>query len=190
MLSFWATVLGTLATCPTACGGMALCAGLTVCVLCRQQVLRLGPTFIKVGQLFSTRSDLFPLPFTTELAKLQDRVPAFSPTKAMQIIEAELGAPVSHLFSSFDERPLAAASLGQVSAGCRQYSTVLHSHHPILSSTNVALCGYNVHPCIHIRLYMQCNVWLSLLALGEQCRTQLMFFVFYIVDVDLCTPCQ
>lgn len=81
---------------------------------CRQSLLALGPTFIKVGQLFSTRSDLFPAAFTEELAKLQDRVPAFAPAKAIAIIEAEFGAPVRQLFRSFQEQPIAAASLGQV----------------------------------------------------------------------------
>lgn len=52
--------------------------------------------------------------FVEELAKLQDRVPAFSADKARAIIEADLGQPVSSLFKSFDTRPIAAASLGQV----------------------------------------------------------------------------
>ena len=69
-----------------------------------------------MGQLFSTRSDLFPAAFTDELAKLQDRVPAFAPAKAMAIIQSELGAPAHQLFRTFQERPIAAASLGQVSA--------------------------------------------------------------------------
>lgn len=80
----------------------------------REQVLQLGPTFIKLGQLSSTRSDLFPREFVDELAKLQDRVPAFSPKKAKDLIEKELGAPVDILFKEFEERPIAAASLGQV----------------------------------------------------------------------------
>ncbi|KAL8209113.1 hypothetical protein R6Q57_008525 [Mikania cordata] len=80
----------------------------------RECVLQLGPTFIKLGQLSSTRSDLFPREFVDELAKLQDRVPAFSPSKAKSFIEKELGAPVNVLFRDFEERPIAAASLGQV----------------------------------------------------------------------------
>eukprot|EP00798_Chlamydomonas_sp_ICE-L_P018776 gene18776-25315_t len=77
-------------------------------------VLNLGPTFIKLGQLSSTRSDLFPAAFVNELTTLQDRVPAFSAEKAKAIIEKDLGQPVTKLFKSFDDRPIAAASLGQV----------------------------------------------------------------------------
>jgi disease resistance protein RPM1 len=80
----------------------------------RERVLQLGPTFIKLGQLSSTRSDLFPREFVDELAKLQDRVPAFSPKKAREFIKTELGAPVDILFKVFEDRPIAAASLGQV----------------------------------------------------------------------------
>ncbi|KAL2524825.1 Protein kinase superfamily protein [Abeliophyllum distichum] len=80
----------------------------------RERVLQLGPTFIKLGQLSSTRSDLFPQEFVNELAKLQDRVPAFSPSKAKNFIETELGAPIDQLFKEFEDLPIAAASLGQV----------------------------------------------------------------------------
>ncbi|KAL1293318.1 uncharacterized protein LOC107619514 isoform X1 [Arachis ipaensis] len=78
------------------------------------KVLQLGPTFIKLGQLSSTRSDLFPREFVDELAKLQDKVPAFSPKKAKSFIESELGASISLLFREFEDRPIAAASLGLV----------------------------------------------------------------------------
>ncbi|XP_042498334.1 protein ACTIVITY OF BC1 COMPLEX KINASE 7, chloroplastic isoform X2 [Macadamia integrifolia] len=80
----------------------------------RECVLQLGPTFIKLGQQCSTRSDLFPREFVDELAKLQDRVPAFSPEKARDFIEKELGAPIDAFFKKFEDRPIAAASLGQV----------------------------------------------------------------------------
>ncbi|MFM7471599.1 MAG: ABC1 kinase family protein [Nodosilinea sp.] len=80
----------------------------------RETLLDLGPTFIKVGQLFSTRADIFPIEFVEELSKLQDRVPAFSYEQAREIVEADLGKPIHSLYRSFDPVPLAAASLGQV----------------------------------------------------------------------------
>ncbi len=80
----------------------------------RETLLDLGPTFIKVGQLFSTRADIFPIEFVEELSKLQDRVPAFSYEQARDSIEADLGKPIHTFYRSFDPIPLAAASLGQV----------------------------------------------------------------------------
>ena len=80
----------------------------------RDTFLDLGPTFIKVGQLFSTRADLFPSEYVEELSKLQDKVPAFSYEQAKSIIEQDFGKPIQTLYSSFDQIPIAAASLGQV----------------------------------------------------------------------------
>ena len=74
----------------------------------------LGPTFIKMGQILSTRSDLIPAELVRELTKLQDDVPPFPFAQVREIVEQELGAPLDVLFGDFDEKPLAAASIGQV----------------------------------------------------------------------------
>jgi ubiquinone biosynthesis protein len=76
----------------------------------------LGATFIKLGQFLSTRADLLPPEYQTELAKLQDAAPPFAAEIAMDTIAAELGQPVYTLFASFETQPLAAASIGQAHA--------------------------------------------------------------------------
>jgi predicted unusual protein kinase regulating ubiquinone biosynthesis (AarF/ABC1/UbiB family) len=80
----------------------------------RETFLELGPTFIKLGQLFSTRADLFPVEYVEELSQLQDRVPAFSYEQVERTISQEFGKTIPDLFNNFDPIPLAAASLGQV----------------------------------------------------------------------------
>ena len=80
----------------------------------REAMLDLGPTFIKLGQLFSTRSDLFPSEYVEEFSKLQDKVPAFPYEQVEEIIEEDFGKKVGELYRSLDPVPLAAASLGQV----------------------------------------------------------------------------
>ncbi|GAA1169400.1 AarF/UbiB family protein [Ornithinimicrobium humiphilum] len=75
---------------------------------------RMGPTWIKLGQLLSTRHDLLPAAYTEALSRLQDRVEPFDGDEAVAVVEAELGAQLRHLFEEFDREPLAAASLGQV----------------------------------------------------------------------------
>jgi ubiquinone biosynthesis protein len=74
----------------------------------------LGPTFIKLGQLLSTRPDIVPPPFVREFEKLQDSVPSFSFEELKMQIERELGSPVDAFFSRIDPFPLAAASIAQV----------------------------------------------------------------------------
>ncbi len=74
----------------------------------------LGPTFIKLGQLLSTRSDLLPGPYLDALARLQDKVEPFSFAEVEEIVSSELGVRLSKAFQEFESMPLAAASLGQV----------------------------------------------------------------------------
>jgi ubiquinone biosynthesis protein len=77
---------------------------------------RLGPTFIKLGQLLSTRADLLPPPYLDALSRLQDDLEPFPFDQVRETIEDELGARLSRVYDDFDETPLAAASLGQVHA--------------------------------------------------------------------------
>src|SRR3954471_10379527 len=74
----------------------------------------LGPTYVKLGQLLSTRADLLPAPYLAALARLQDDVKPFSYEEVEAIVTSELGVRVSKAFASFDAKPLASASLGQV----------------------------------------------------------------------------
>ncbi|MEA1933393.1 MAG: AarF/ABC1/UbiB kinase family protein [Thermodesulfobacteriota bacterium] len=80
----------------------------------RMALEELGPTFVKMGQILSTRPDLLPAEFIRELPKLQDEVSPFPLSEAREIIEKELRKPVEQIFSHFEEHPLAAASIGQV----------------------------------------------------------------------------
>ena len=75
---------------------------------------RLGPTYIKLGQLLSTRADLLPEPYVEALSRLQDDVAPFPYAEVERIVTTELGVRMSKAFSDFDPEPLAAASLGQV----------------------------------------------------------------------------
>jgi ubiquinone biosynthesis protein len=75
---------------------------------------KLGPTFVKLGQLLSTRADLLPPPYLQSLSRLQDSVQSFPFSDVQVIIEQELGVKLSKAFTSFGEEPEAAASLGQV----------------------------------------------------------------------------
>lgn len=74
----------------------------------------MGPTYVKLGQLLSSRVDLLPHEYTEALGRLQDRVEPFAYSEVRAIVEQELGLRLSSAFSRFEERPFAAASLGQV----------------------------------------------------------------------------
>jgi len=80
----------------------------------RQALEELGPTFVKLGQLLSTRTHLLPRPFTLELANLHDRVPPIPFAEAQAILVAELKRPLHEIFSSIEETPIGSASIAQV----------------------------------------------------------------------------
>ena len=82
----------------------------------REAIEKLGPVFIKFGQILSTRRDLLPPDYADELAKLQDQVPPFPGELAVARVEASLGDSIESLFESFDTEPIASASLAQVHA--------------------------------------------------------------------------
>jgi ubiquinone biosynthesis protein len=89
-------------------GGSAI--GRRITMVCSE----LGPTFVKLGQMLSTRPDILPAELIRELEALQDEVPPFDTPTAMRIIEEELARPVGQCFERIDERPFASGSIGQV----------------------------------------------------------------------------
>ena len=78
------------------------------------ELVRMGPTFVKLGQLMSTRSDMLPPAYVQALSRLRDDVDAFPAEDAIRVVEEELGVRVSKAFGSFRQTPIGSASLGQV----------------------------------------------------------------------------
>jgi predicted unusual protein kinase regulating ubiquinone biosynthesis (AarF/ABC1/UbiB family) len=110
----------------------------------RRIITKLGPTYIKVGQALSTRPDLVRKDFLDELAKLQDQLPAFPTDVAIAIIERELGKSVDTIYRHIPDRPVAAASLGQV------YKATLHSGEEVA----IKVQRPNLIPTITLDLYV------------------------------------
>ena len=78
------------------------------------KIAHLGPTFVKLAQVFSARADILPEPYLSEVSRLQDQMPPDDPAEIERVIESELGGPVTSLFDSFERTAVATASLGQV----------------------------------------------------------------------------
>lgn len=110
----------------------------------RKILIRLGPTFIKVGQALSTRPDLIRKDFLDELVKLQDQLPPFPNEIAFAIVETELDRPISEIYRQISESPVAAASLGQV------YRARLYSGEEVA----VKVQRPNLLPVITLDLYL------------------------------------
>lgn len=87
---------------------------------------RSGGMFVKFGQIAATRTDLLPETFTTELSKLQSNVAPMTPDQVTTVVESELGEPCEQAFASFDQTPLAAASIGQA------HRATLHDGRPVI----------------------------------------------------------
>ena len=114
----------------------------------RVLLIRLGPTFIKLGQMLSVRSDILPPAYMFELAKLTSQVPPFPFDKAREIIEAELGKTLPVLFEEFDETPIGAASLAQV------YRAKLFSGEMVAIKVQRPGIGPTVEQDIHLIRYL------------------------------------
>jgi ubiquinone biosynthesis protein len=82
----------------------------------RKALEELGATFIKLGQILSTRADLLPSAYQVELARLQDQVAPLAGDVIEEVLQTALGRPLHEMFASFDHEPLAAASIGQAHA--------------------------------------------------------------------------
>ncbi len=108
---------------------------------------KLGPSFVKLGQVLSLRPDLLPKELTQELAKLTNQVPPFPYSQAKQIIESDLGKPLDKVFKRFDKEPLAAASLAQV------HKAVLHDGTRVAVKVERPGIRYTVEKDIHIMAF-------------------------------------
>lgn len=106
--------------------GQSLTEGVTQAARVRMALTELGTTFIKLGQMLSTRADLLGPELTDELSQLQANVPPDPSSVARATIEAELGQPIEQLFASFEDIPLAAASVAQV------HAARLHTGHSVV----------------------------------------------------------
>ena len=114
----------------------------------RENLITLGPTFIKIGQALGTRGDLLPLAYIKELTTLQDQVPAFSTAEAFARIEADLGHPLHEAYAEIDAEPIAAASLGQV------YRAKLHGGQEVA----VKVQRPNLHETISFDIAVLCKL--------------------------------
>lgn len=127
----------------------------------RMALEELGPTYIKLGQILSTRPDLIQIDLVRELAKLQDEVPPFSFEQVQKIVEKELKSPLNEVYSSFEATPLASASIGQV-------------HRATLADGEVVAVKVQ-RPGIHKIIEVDLEIMLHLATLAERHIEELAF---------------
>ncbi|MGE3806693.1 MAG: ABC1 kinase family protein [Gemmataceae bacterium] len=125
----------------------------------RMALAELGPTFIKIGQILSTRPDLVGPELAQALAALQEDAPVDPPKIVRQTIERELGEPVEQLFASFDDVPLASASIGQV-------------HHATLTTGEEVVIKVQ-HPGIEDKIRTDLDIFVGLAEVAEQLLPEL-----------------
>lgn len=129
----------------------------------RMALEELGPTFVKLGQILSTRPDLIPLEYVQELSKLQDDVPSFPYDDVREIIKSETGRLPEENFGSFEKTPLAAASMGQV-------------HKAILKDTEEEVAIKVQRPNIQQTIEVDLEIMLHLASLMERHVAEMELF--------------
>ena len=129
----------------------------------RMALEELGPTFVKLGQILSTRADLIHFEYVEEFSKLQDTVPSFPYDELRKIIISETGRFPEAIFSSFDKKPTAAASLGQV-------------HRAILKGTKQGVAIKIQRPNIEQTIEVDLEIMLHLASLMEKHVPELELF--------------
>lgn len=135
----------------------------------REALERLGPIFVKFGQVLSTRRDLLPLDIADELSKLQDQVPPFESELAVRTIERALQKPISAIFESFENQPVASASIAQV------HFAVIRDRHGNRRDVAVKVLRPGMHAAIEkdLRLLHMMAAWVeNLSADGKRLRTR------------------
>ena len=126
----------------------------------REALECLGPIFVKFGQVLSTRRDLLPLDIADELAKLQDQVPPFDSAVAVATIERSLRKPIVEIFESFENDPVASASIAQV------HFAVLRGRDGQLRDVAVKVLRPGMHAAIEkdLRLLHMMAAWVETLS--------------------------
>ncbi|MFN8466667.1 MAG: AarF/UbiB family protein [Caldilineaceae bacterium] len=146
----------------------SMIAGLSTPAQVRVMLQQLGPTFVKFGQMVSSRAEALPKDWQVELEKLQSNVPPFPGSQAIAIVESELRKPISELFSKFEEQPFAAASTAQV------HKAQLHDGTEVV----VKVQRPNIVPEINADLEIMADLLMTLQSRFEKVRDNDLLGIF------------